>query len=164
MLMTEFNDFANLIIESAESSDIEILTKITTSAYNSLSRKYLNKELGPPGYNLPRAHMDWLIRGDYRKIVYESKIIGGLILEDFRDMLFLGMIFIDVPYQQKGIGTYVMKYIEDSAKSDIIELNTPEWAIHNQKFFEKLGYEKVDSTFDSVLGFYLYFYQKLVQN
>ncbi|MBN2156675.1 MAG: GNAT family N-acetyltransferase [Candidatus Lokiarchaeota archaeon] len=154
-------DLEKLAIEPAKSADINQLTEIMTCAYEDLSSHYLNKKLGPPGYNQVHAHMDWLIRGKYYKIVYDNLIIGGCILEYYQDLLFIGFLFIDIPYQGKGIGTYTLKYIE-SLKASLVEANTPEWAIRNQEFYIKNGYMQIDSSYDDILGFRLFFYQKQI--
>jgi len=106
--------------------------------------------------------MDWLACDDYRKILYKQKIVGGFILQRYNNSLFLGMIFLAIPHQHQGIGTYVMNYLENNPNYDKIVLNTPEWATHNQKFFEKIGYMKFKTEYDSNLGFNLYFYQKKI--
>jgi len=157
-------EFGKISIEPAQKSDITQLTKIMTNAYESLSNLYLNKKLGPPGYNSELAHAEWYVRGDYYKILCNGILIGGFILEYFQEMILLGMMFIDPPYQHKGIGSYALKYIEHlSSNISQIEANTPEWAIQNQQFYIRNGYKHVDSYFDEILGFTLFFYLKHIK-
>ncbi len=158
--MKEKIDSSDLSIESAQIHDLGKLTRIMIAAYENLSNKYLKKTLGPPGYDSLRAHMDWLARDDYCKILYKNKIVGGFILQKYFNSLFLGMIFIAVPYQRKGIGTQVLKYLENVSKYNEIVLNTPEWAIHNQKYFENHGFMRFKTEYDPNLGFVLYYYKK----
>lgn len=143
----------------AKKEDIPTLTQIMTDAYNNLSQTYLKKKYGPPGYDLEYAHIDWMIRGEYYKILFENKIIGGFILDHYQDILYLNYFFIDIPFQHKGIGSHVLKFL-DSLSKYCIEANTPDWASNNQEFYLKNGYKKINTYFDKVLGFALYFYQK----
>ena len=152
-------DFAKLSFQLAKKDDIPELTQIMVKAYESLSLKYLERKYGPPGYDAEHAHVDWMIRGKYYKIVYSDTIIGGFILDHYRDILFLNYFFIDVPYQHQGIGSHVLRFLDAMSKY-CIEANTPEWAIQDQEFYIKNGYKQVNSSFDKILGFTLYFYQK----
>jgi N-acetylglutamate synthase-like GNAT family acetyltransferase len=119
--------------------------------------------LGPPGYNILPAHMKWLTKDDYRKILYKDQIVGGFILQNYHNTLLLGMIFLAISYQRRGIGTYVLNYLEKNPKYKEIVLNTPEWAIHNQIFFEKKGFIKINTDYDSNLGFTLIYYRKTIK-
>jgi GNAT superfamily N-acetyltransferase len=129
------------------------------SAYNDLAQTYLNRDYGPPGYDAKYAHLNWMKHGDYYKIEYEGKIIGGFALQFYRDILYLNYFFISPKFQGKGIGSQVLKYI-NALSWVCIEANTPEWALRNQEFYLKNGYKQVSSYFDKHLGFTLFFYQK----
>ncbi len=139
--------------------DIPQLTQIMEKAYDSLALSYLNKKYGPPGYNLELFHRHWMNRGKYYKILYKDAIIGGFILDYYSNILFLNYFFIDILYQGKGIGSHVLKFL-DSLPNYCIEANTPEWALRNQEFYLKNGYKQVDTYFDDILGFTLFFYKK----
>ncbi|MHA1111482.1 MAG: GNAT family N-acetyltransferase [Promethearchaeota archaeon] len=152
-------DFAKLSFQIAKKDDIPQLTRIMVSAYESLSLKYLKRKYGPPGYDAKHTHIDWMIHGPYYKIFYDGDIVGGFILDHHLDILFLNYFFIDVLFQHKGIGTRVLGFL-DTLSTHCIEANTPEWAIQNQHFYTKNGFRQVDTYFDDVLGFTLYFYHK----
>jgi len=152
-------DFAKLSFPLAKKDDLPQLIRIMVRAYESLSLKYLKRRYGPPGYDSEYAHIDWLVHGPYYKILYDGDIVGGFILDHRRDILFLNYFFIDVPFQHKGIGTHVLRFL-NALSTYCIEANTPDWAIQNQQFYTKNGFKQVDTYFDDDLGFTLYFYQK----
>lgn len=143
--------------------DIPHLTQIMIKAYHSLSLFYLNRNYGPPGYDLELFHQDWMRIGKYYKILYEDVIIGGFIIDYRNNILFLNYFFIDIPYQHKGIGSHVLKFL-DTLSDYCIEANTPDWAIRNQEFYIKNGFKQVDTYYDKTLGFTLYFYKKFNRN
>jgi GNAT superfamily N-acetyltransferase len=152
-------DLEKLSFKIAKKSDIPQLIQIMVLAYNNLAQIYLKRDYGPPGYDAEYAHLNWMNRGDYYKIEYDGKIIGGFAIEFYQDVLYLNYFFIDVEFQGKGVGTQVLKYL-DSLSTCCIEANTPAWAIKNQEFYLKNGYKQVSTYFDKELGFTLFFYQK----
>ena len=73
-----------IIFEIAKIEDAEELTNVETLTFDEDSRRFNNKDTGgPPGYN----SIDWQIKmmheGIYYKIIYDTKIIGGIILVGF---------------------------------------------------------------------------------
>jgi GNAT superfamily N-acetyltransferase len=152
-------DFQKLSFKLAQKNDIPKLIRTMVSAYNDLAQKYLNHDYGPPGYDAEYAHLKWMQEGNYYKIEYDGRIIGGFALMFYRQILYLNYFFIDLVFQGRGIGSQVLKYI-DTLSTWCIEANTPSWAARNQEFYLKNGYRQVSSYFDKELGFTLFFYQK----
>jgi ribosomal protein S18 acetylase RimI-like enzyme len=76
--------------------------------------------------------------------VYAGQIIGGMVVVDRGHGHFhLGLIFIDPAYHNRGIGTRAMQFIEETYPATQWSLDTPDWAVRNQHFYEKFGYVKV---------------------
>ncbi|MFX1250862.1 MAG: GNAT family N-acetyltransferase [Promethearchaeota archaeon] len=146
----------------AKIEDIPILTQLMTKAYDTLTIQYLGKKSGPPGYSSTATHEYWMKSAIYYKIVYNNQyIIGGFIITIQHDVLYLNILFIDPKFQNMGVGTKVVQFIEQIDKNiAFIKLNTPKWALQNHYFYEKLGYKRVDEIYDSELGFDLYIYMK----
>jgi len=110
---------------------------------------------GPPGYKSDRWQSRMMHVGSYYTILDDLRIIGGLIVFDQGAGEFeLGRIFLHPEYQNKGIGTQVIAFMEAAfPQAKTWHLGTPLWAKRNQHFYEKCGYERVglDANGDGVL-------------
>lgn len=98
-------------------SDIPELAEIMERAFDEDARIHLDEnEEGPQGYDLYFLKR-WALSNDATsyKIMYQDKMVGGALLwlEQKKHSNFLGNLFIDVNYQNKGIGTKVWSMIED---------------------------------------------------
>ena len=140
----------SVTLEPAKEEDAETLADISKRAFHSdFEVGAPNKEGGPPGYDSPefqvKIFMKWL---DYRKILLNGKIMGGLMVERKR----LGhyecqRIFVDPNYHNQGIATKAFElvwiiYLD----AKIWTLGTPEWNIRTKHFYEKLGFVQVGWT------------------
>ena len=89
-----------------------------------------------------------MARGSYYKIILDEGvpfIIGGFIVfqNAFGDCE-LGRIFIDPVYQNRGIGTQAMAFMEQAfPEARRWTLGTPLWNLRTQHFYEKVGYARV---------------------
>lgn len=129
--------------------DIEQLTRIMARAFDHDTWIHLGeKKGGPDGYDDGRLLRKWGLNSPTEsfKILLNGILIGGLILwirKNGRN--YLGTIFIDPPFQGRGIGTKVWKMVESSypeARSWMTD--TPGFAKRNHHFYvHKLGFEIV---------------------
>lgn len=134
----------------AKESDVEILTETQIRTFiddNKHKPPGCSME-GPPGYNSLKWNAHWISHTDYYKIIFDRKIVGGLILFDLGDQhIEVGRIWIDPAVQNRGIGQMAMKKIfKLYPEIKRWTLGTPTWAIRNQHFYEKLGFVKVRET------------------
>ena len=130
-------------------ADVPELTGVMTRAFDDDAQRHLGQPRGgPPGYDNGDFFRTWLF--PYKesvgfKIVSAGKIIGGLIvwiLPGGNNNL--GAIFVDPPYQDRGVGTQAWQFIETvypGTRSWTLE--TPTWATRNHGFYQKLGFERV---------------------
>jgi len=59
----------------------------------------------------------------------------------------LGRIYVDPDFQNQGIGQQAVKLMFRAfPEVNRWTLGTPSWAIRNQHFYEKLGFEKLGET------------------
>jgi len=101
----------------------------------------------------------------YYKILVEDNIIGGVIISDMGGGHYeLSRIFIAPDFQNKGIGTQAIQFIEKAfPAAKRWTLDTPCWAYRNQHFYEKMGYVKVgEAAPDKHRWFSLFLYEKNV--
>jgi RimJ/RimL family protein N-acetyltransferase len=103
---------------------------------------------GPPGYKSDMWQLRMMSRGCYYKMILEEpgeRIIGGFFVfqNAFGDCE-LARIFIDPDYQNQGIGTQAMAFMEASfPDAHRWTLGTPAWNLRTQHFYEKVGYVKI---------------------
>ena len=139
----------DLTFEKAAEKDIPELTKVMVCAFDDDAQKHLGLEKGgPPGYDNGDFFRTWLL--PYKesvgyKILSDGKVIGGIIvwILETREN-FLGTIFIDPDYQDRGFGTRTWQFIEETyPDTKKWTLETPSWAVKNHHFYEqKCGFKK----------------------
>lgn len=100
----------------------------------------------PPDYDSLAWHRQMAEEGHLYQAEVNEEIVGGaLLFEDEKNLsLYVGRIFIDSFHHRKGYGLLLMQCIENNFP-DIREFNldTPEWNVRTNAFYQKLGYSKV---------------------
>ncbi len=95
----------------------------------------------------------------------DNQIIGGIVVTDKENGHYhLGPIFVKLEYQNKGIGSLAMKFIENEfPNTNKWTLETPYLSYRNHHFYEKHGFIKVGETEPDPErnGFYLFLYEKI---
>jgi GNAT superfamily N-acetyltransferase len=151
------NQTLALSFEPIVEADLPELTEVMTRAFDDDAQKHLGIDKGgPPGYDDGEFFRKWLFGYEQSigyKIVSEGRVIGGLIVWDLEDgHNFLGTIFVDPAYQDRGVGTRAWRYVEETypqAKS--WRLGTPVWAVKNHHFYEhKCGFTRVGVEDDEI--------------
>ncbi|MFX0122582.1 MAG: GNAT family N-acetyltransferase [Candidatus Hodarchaeota archaeon] len=140
----------NLRYEIATEKDIPKLTKVMTRTFDDDTQKYLGKSKGgPEGYDTGEFFQRWMIEEEDSigyKVILNEKIIGAFIvfIRDNGENV-LGTMFIDPDHQNKGIGTRIWQFIEETyTDAKTWALDTPSWATRNHHFYEKkCGFVKV---------------------
>ena len=144
-----------LSFEEINETDIPDLTIVMTRAFDNDVQKHLGwKSGGPEGYDTGEFFRKWLFgyeESEGYKILLEDKVIGGFIVWIYEHgKNILGTIFVDPAHQDRGIGTQAWQFIE-AAYPDAKQwtLGTPIWAVKNHHFYEKCGFQHVETTEDS---------------
>ena len=135
----------NVSIERVVEEDAETLVKLQIAAFHYDSQLYPGIEVGgPPGYDSVAVMLRKIEEDECYKIIVDGQCIGGIvaILMD-EAHCHLDLIFLDPAYHNRGIGTHAMRWLEGAYPVRRWTLDTPEWAVRNRRFYEKLGYVKV---------------------
>jgi GNAT superfamily N-acetyltransferase len=136
-----------ITFERAIPVDAVALTEVQTRTFDDDSRRFLGQPSGgPPGYDSVGWQVQRMQRGaDYYKILADGQIVGGMIVfKPGPDTMVLGRIYVDPDFQDRGIGTQAMAWVEAQYPgAQTWRLDTPTWATRNHHFYEKLGYKRV---------------------
>jgi GNAT superfamily N-acetyltransferase len=132
-------------------SDIEAVTPVMQRAFDDDAQKHLDQPSGgPPGYDDGEFFRTWLLpyEESVGYLVLEGdQIIGGIIvwiLPEGHNIL--GTIFVDPSHQDRGVGQSTWRFIEHTyPETKSWRLATPEWAKKNHAFYQKCGFQRVDS-------------------
>jgi len=135
----------NIIFERATLTDAEALVNAQIAAFHHDAVLYPGIEIGgPPGYDSAERTRQRIEEGIFYTMVDAGQIVGGMVVFDMgQGHVHLGQIFIVPAYQDRGIGTRAILFLEHTHPATLWTLDTPAWAIRNQHFYEKLGYVKI---------------------
>ncbi|XQM91713.1 GNAT family N-acetyltransferase [Bacillus shihchuchen] len=137
-------------IEKATIVDAEKLTEIMTRTFDEEAKRWLcgqgdviDYNIQPPSYSSVEMMKYSIEELDSFKVMMDEKIIGGIIVTiSGKSYGRIDRIFVDPVYQGKGIGSYVMKLIEEEYQSvRIWDLETSSRQLNNHHFYKKIGYE-----------------------
>ena len=149
---------STLQFERIDRVDVPELTAVMTRAFDDDSQKHLGKERGgPPGYDDGTFIEKWLFgyeQTDGYKVLLDGTLVGGLIVWDMADgKNFLGVIFVDPAYQDRGVGTQAWQFVEASYPQAVSwQLGTPIWATKNHHFYEhKCGFSRLEVKEDEIV-------------
>ncbi|PEC86817.1 GNAT family N-acetyltransferase [Bacillus cereus] len=137
-------------IEKATILDAEKLTEIMTRTFDEEAKRWLGGQgdvidynIQPPGYSSVEMMRYSIEELDSYKVIMDEKIIGGIIVTiSGKSYGRIDRIFVEPVYQGKGIGSNVIKLIEEEYQSiKIWDLETSSRQINNHHFYKKMGYE-----------------------
>lgn len=142
--------FDDLIFETLQKKDIDILTPIMERAFDEDTRIHLNEPKGgPDGYDNGDFLRKFGLHKDSTayKISQEDKAIGCIILwiNKETNINFLGNIFIDTSVQSKGVGKKIWEFIEQEYPETVKWCTeTPGFSRRNHNFYvNKCGFHIV---------------------
>ncbi|MBE5109055.1 N-acetyltransferase [Bacillus thuringiensis] len=139
-------------IEKATILDAEKLTKIMTKTFDEEAKRWLcgqddviDYNIQPPGYSSVEMMKYSIEELDSFKVIMDKDIIGGIIVTiSGKSYGRIDRIFVDPVYQGKGIGSKVIKLIEEEFPNiRIWDLETSSRQINNHHFYKKMGYQTI---------------------
>jgi ribosomal protein S18 acetylase RimI-like enzyme len=148
-------------LRRATAQDAETLVRIQTAAflYDSVMYPHIPPG-GPDGYDSVEAVREEI--EDYHAYVIEADGVpvgGAVVFVRPNGHNHLHRIYIDPEQHGYGIGTQAMRLLDEVLPAPYWTLDTPDWAIRNQHFYEKLGYVLTGET-SPVDDWYLLAYQR----
>ncbi len=129
-----------MIIEKAEIGDLEEILCLQKLAYISEAEVYNDYSIAPLIQTLESIKEDYANKLILRAIL-NGKIIGSVRAFEKAGTCYIGRLIVHPEHQNKGIGTQLMKCIEDEFKrNQRFELFTGKKSIKNIYLYNKLGY------------------------
>lgn len=90
-----------------------------------------------------------------------EKLVGGAVGYILYEWYFLELLWILDDYQRQGIGTSIIKKIEEFAiKENLVGIRLETWNFQARGFYEKMGYEIYATILDCPPGTINYFFKK----
>jgi GNAT superfamily N-acetyltransferase len=151
-----------ILFKQAMLEDANELVKLKIEAFKEDVLLYGS---GPSGHDSLDIQRNLIKNELCYKILNRNKVIGGFVIFNRGNNHFrLGNIFIHPDYQNKGIGTLAIKFIEKEFNYvKKWSLDTPYLSYRNHHFYEKMGYKKVSETKpEEESEFRLYEYEKIM--
>ena len=142
-------EFKGLIFEKFQPEDVELFTLIMKSAFDGDAQRHLNEESGgPEGYDNGDFLRQWALHKDSQayKISKDDKPVGVIIVWiNKNNENFLGNLFIDPAFQDKGLGLLAWRFIENEYPETLIwRTETPGYSKRNHHFYvNKCGFSIV---------------------
>ena len=144
--------YEDLIFEEFTENDVERLSDIFRRAFAEDSRIHLGIEnFGPPGFEDGGFLRKWYLHDGVTAftISKDGIVIGGLSLWINENKInFLGNVFLDPEYQNKGFGRVIWSFVEQKYPDTIKwQTETPGFSTRNHVFYvNKCGFHIVKIT------------------
>lgn len=139
--------------------DVEEIVRVKADAFKEELALYKR----PSNFNT-KQEIDFIANNYSYILKDDNQIIGGVVVTDQGNGHYhLGPIFVKLEYQNKGFGSFVIKFLENEFPNvNKWTLETPYLSYRNHHFYEKHGFIKVGETEPDPHrnGFYLFLYEK----
>jgi GNAT superfamily N-acetyltransferase len=133
----------DLMIKRSGLNDVDRLLTIQKQAFAEDYQLYEDHQTTPVNETKEKLIIN-IKHAIHYTIWFNHVIIGGIDIRKKEHTLLLDKLFLANEYQNKGIGSKIMKLIE--AEFPVIKvwrLYTPYLNTKNHHFYEKLGYKKI---------------------
>lgn len=142
--------------EKVTEDDVLKMTEVMKRAFDEDTRRHLGEECGgPPGYDNGDFINKWYLNSGSEsfKILIDDILIGGInVFINENNENYLGNIFLDPLYQDKGYGRIIWRYIEQKyPDTKKWTTDTPGFSKRNHNFYvNKCGFKviKIDNPKD----------------
>ena len=133
-----------MYIVTAEENQIKTIVDISVRAFETDVNVGGAKGDCPPGYDSVEWHKQMAQEGHLYQAMIGKDIVGAAVIfpNEAMNSVYIGRIFIDSIYHRKGYGIRLMECIEKNYPfAAEFDLDTPNWNVRTNAFYEKLGYQ-----------------------
>ncbi len=133
----------SMTFREAGENEVGVLTEMSRDAFLS-DVEFSGEPGGPNGYDDYDFHLAYQKAGCLYSMLDGENIVGGAILKENGDSLYVYRIFISRREFRKGYGLRMMQLIEEHfPEKKVFRLDTPEWNVRTNSFYQKCGYTAV---------------------
>lgn len=140
----------DLRFEEMGERDIPAVTEVMARAFDDDAQRHLGEAKGgPEGYDNGDFFRTWLL-GYQESVGYKvlagPDVVGAMVVWiNPNRHYFLGTIFVDPAYQNKGVGRQMWAFLRQRYPEALSwGLETPVWATKNHHFYEQsCGFKRV---------------------
>jgi|NGEPerStandDraft_9_1074522.scaffolds.fasta_scaffold22928_2 ribosomal protein S18 acetylase RimI-like enzyme len=134
----------DMIIRRTNVDEAEDILNVQKEAFQADLEKYEDFETSPATEPIKKL-LYKINKNIHYTILINDRIIGGAEVRlDSPTECYINRIFVLPQYQDKGLGTRIMNFIENEYPNVMKwTLSTPHKNHRNQHFYEKFGYKKV---------------------
>ncbi|MDD7739133.1 MAG: GNAT family N-acetyltransferase [Fusicatenibacter sp.] len=142
----------DVILRKSNENEIEKIVELSKKAFDTDVFVGGKGNDGPPQYDDINWHKHMFEEGHlYTCMQTDGEIIGGAILFEEEEKLYVGRIFINPEYFGQGYGMQLMREIEYYfPNASVIRLDTPIWNVRTNRFYRKCGYRQTGKDMESV--------------
>lgn len=143
----------NLAIVPLDPDHFEALTGVMTRSFDDDARRHLGTDRGgPPGYDTGEFLRKYALdpRASPFEAFLDGRLVGAIIAFPHPDgNHVVGCLFAEPDVQRRGIGSALMRHVEDLHPGISWTLETPAFALSNHRFYtERCGYRKLQERDD----------------
>lgn len=135
-----------MYIVKAEADQAEKITAMSVRAFETdVTVGGANGDC-PPEYDSAEWHAQMAREGHLYQAMIENEMVGAAVLfpDEAKGSVYIGRIFIDSVCHRQGFGIRLMECIEEYFPfAETFYLDTPEWNVRTNSFYQKLGYQVI---------------------
>lgn len=133
-----------LQVERASIDDANIILEIQKAAFLGQAQIYNNYQLPPLTQNLESIKSEFN-RKTFLKVLFNGEVVASVRFNEIEHCVTIDRIVVKPEYQNKGIGTMLLKEIESRVPNAVtIQLFTGSKSTRNKHLYDKLGYKVVN--------------------
>ena len=129
-----------MVIIPAQKEDLQNILHLQYLAYQSEARLFQNHEIPPLKQTLADLELDYQMGIILKATDDENRIIGSVRAQTRDGTVYVGKLIVDPSMQGKGIGTMLLRRIEQEYPNKRYELFTSTQSHRNIALYERLGY------------------------
>ncbi|MDR1395299.1 MAG: GNAT family N-acetyltransferase [Deltaproteobacteria bacterium] len=130
-------------IELASAKDLPEILKLQKMAFQSEARMLNNYNISPLSQTL--EELEYEFNTCIVLVVKEESsdtIVGSIRAYEDRDRVYVGKLVVHPQYQNRGLGTRLLKAVEAYFTNKIFQLHTTSLSLKNLYLYQKVGYSE----------------------
>lgn len=140
-------------ILKADKTDLEEILKVQYAAFQREAEEYHDYNIEPLTQTVPVLEKEYETFTFLKMVNEEGRIIGSIRGHVENGTSYIGKTFIHPDYQGKGLGTRLIRTLEQKNTAPRYEINASIRCPQNIRLYERLGYTRFKETKTENNGF-----------